>query len=612
MKFEQKFKLVSKYKPTGDQPKAISKLVEGLEKKYKEQTLLGVTGSGKTFTMAGIIEAVQRPTLVISHNKTLAAQLYGEFRQFFPDNAVHYFVSYYDYYQPEAYIPHTDTYIEKESTINEEIDRLRHASTQSLLFRKDVIVIASVSCIYGIGEKEDYLSLGRFFHVGQRMKRNALLGELVKIQFERNDAEFVRGRFRVKGDTIDIFLVNGEAIIRIIMFGDTVERIIEFKIQPEDPKKPWMEGLAESQGIELPEVMILPAKHYMAPEEKIKNAMGGIREELKVRLEELKKEEKMVEAYRLERKTNYDLEMIEQVGYCNGIENYSRHLSGRGPGSPPSTLMDFFPKDFLLFIDESHVTLPQVRGMYFGDQSRKQTLVDFGFRLPSAKDNRPLNYDEFRDKINQVIYVSATPSDFEIRNSKQVAEQIIRPTGLMDPEIEVRPSKNQVTDLIGEIKLRVEKKQRVLVTTLTKRMAEELSEYLTENLIKVTYLHSEIDTLERVDILNDLRSGKVDVLVGINLLREGLDLPEVSLVAILDADMSGFLRNETALLQTIGRAARNIDGKVIMYGERTTPAMHFAIGETNRRRKRQEEYNRINGITPKTIIKALSKGLMES
>jgi excinuclease ABC subunit B len=607
-----KFKIHSEYKPAGDQPKAIETLTAGLRKGYKDQTLLGVTGSGKTFTMAGIIEKTQKPTLIISHNKTLAAQLYGEFRHFFPENAVHYFVSYYDYYQPEAYIPHTDTYIEKEATINEEIDRLRHASTQSLLFRDDVIVIASVSCIYGIGEKEDYLALGRFFFRGQKMKRNMILAELVKIQFERNEKEFYRGKFRVRGDTIDIFLVNGEFIVRIAMAGDTIEKITQFAVHPEDPKKPWMEGLYEKDGVELEKVMILPAKHYMAPEAKIKGAITGIRQELSLRLEILKKEKKDVEAYRLERKTNYDLEMIEQVGYCNGIENYSRHLSGREPGSPPSTLIDFFPKDYLLFIDESHVTLPQIRGMYAGDQSRKETLVSFGFRLPSAKDNRPLNFDEFREKINKVIYVSATPSVFEISNSKQIAEQIIRPTGLMDPAIEVRPGKNQLEDLIREIKLRVEKKQRALVTTLTKRMAEELAEYLTENLIKVKYLHSEIDTLDRVDILNDLRSGKVDVIVGINLLREGLDLPEVSLVAILDADMSGFLRNETSLLQTIGRAARNVDGKVIMYAEKTTPAMSFAISETNRRRKRQEEYNIAHGITPKTIIKELSKKLLET
>jgi excinuclease ABC subunit B len=607
-----KFKIHSEYEPAGDQPKAIEKLAEGLKKGYKDQTLLGVTGSGKTFTMAGIIEKTQKPTLVISHNKTLAAQLYGEFRHFFPENAVHYFVSYYDYYQPEAYIPHTDTYIEKEATINEEIDRLRHAATQSLLFRDDVIVIASVSCIYGIGEKEDYLALGRFFFRGQKMKRNTILAELVKIQFERNDKEFYRGKLRVSGDTIDIFLVNGEFIVRIVMAGDTVEKITQFAVHPEDPKKPWMEGLREKDGIELEKIMILPAKHYMAPEEKIKGALVSIRQELKERLKKLKEEKMDVEAYRLERKTNYDLEMIEQVGYCNGIENYSRHLSGRAPGEPPSTLIDFFPRDYLLFIDESHVTLPQIRGMYAGDQSRKETLVNFGFRLPSAKDNRPLNFDEFRKKINKVIYVSATPSVFEISNSKQVAEQIIRPTGLMDPEIFVRPGKNQLEDLIKEIKLRVEKKQRALVTTLTKRMAEELAEYLTENLIKVKYLHSEIDTLDRVDILNDLRSGKVDVIVGINLLREGLDLPEVSLVAILDADMSGFLRNETSLLQTIGRAARNVDGKVIMYAEKITPAMSFAISETNRRRKRQEEYNTAHNITPMTIKKELSKKLLET
>ena len=604
------FRLHSKFNPTGDQPKAIASLIEGLKRGHREQTLLGVTGSGKTFTMANIIQAMQRPTLIISHNKTLAAQLYEEFSSFFPDNAVHYFVSYYDYYQPEAYIPQTDTYIEKESTINEEIDRLRHASTQALLNRRDVIIVASVSCIYGIGEKKDYQAMGRTFHVGQAIKRNDLLMSLVRIQYERNDADFYRGKFRVKGDTIDINLATGENIIRIVMFGDTIEKILDFRVKP-DSKKPISSlDLRNKKAVNLEEINILPAKHFMAQEEKIRNALVAIREELKTQVEELKKQEKLVEAYRLERRTNYDLEMIEEIGYCNGIENYSRHFSGRAPGEPPETLISFFPDDYLLFVDESHVTLPQIRGMYAGDQSRKQTLIDFGFRLPSARDNRPLNFDEFNTKINQVIYVSATPSAYEIGRSKEVVEQIIRPTGLLDPEIEIRKSEGQVRDLIKEIEQTIAKKQRVLVTTLTKRMAEELTEYLTDRRIKVQYLHSEVDTLERVEILNDLRSGRYDVLVGINLLREGLDLPEVSLVAILDADMAGFLRNETSLMQTIGRAARHSEGRVILYGDRMTPAMRFAIDETKRRRKRQLQYNEKHGIVPKTIVKAMGRGLL--
>ena len=597
------FKLYSKYNPAGDQPAAIEKLTAGLEAGKKNQTLLGVTGSGKTFTMANIIEKTQKPTLVMSHNKTLAAQLYGEFKQFFPQAAVHYFVSYYDYYQPEAYIPQTDTYIEKEATINEEIDRLRHASTQSLINRKDVIIVASVSCIYGLGEKKDYEKLGLIFSVGQKIKRNELLRRLVNIQYERNDTAFYRGQFRVNGGIIDIHLSTGESVVRIEMYGDEIENIYIFNIKPGGAKPVWASDLKNKQAVKLDSINILPAKHFMTPKDRMEKALANIRLELKQRLDELTKQGKQIEAYRLERKTNFDLEMIEQVGYCNGIENYSRHLTGRASGKPPSTLMDFFPKKFLLFIDESHVTIPQIRGMYAGDQSRKQTLIDFGFRLPSAKDNRPLNFKEFNSKINQVIYVSATPRDYEIRRSKQVVEQIIRPTGLLDPEVTVRPSTGQIPDLLKEIKKTVAKKQRVLVTTLTKRMAEELAEYLAEEKIKVQYLHSEIKTLERVDILRDLRQGKYDVLVGINLLREGLDLPEVSLVAILDADMSGFLRNETSLMQTMGRASRHVEGKVIMYGDKITPAITYAVNKTKRRRKMQIADNKKHGVTPKSIKK---------
>ncbi|MCD4761575.1 excinuclease ABC subunit UvrB [bacterium] len=596
-----KFILKSKFKPAGDQSGAINKLVKGLNKGFHDQTLLGVTGSGKTYTMAKIIEETQRPTIVISHNKTLAAQLYSEFRQFFPDNAVHYFVSYYDYYQPEAYIPQTDTYIEKEATINEEIDRLRHASTQSLINRRDVLIVASVSCIYGIGEPEDYAKMGLSFHVGQIIIRNELLRQLVHIQFERNDIAFYRGQFKAKGDTVDIHLSTGEAVIRIRLLGDEIEKILIFTVRPSGTKPVLAAYLNIKKAQNLEEVTILPAKHFITPEKKMNKALTLIRAELKKRLTVLKKQKEEVAAYRLERKTNYDMEMIEEIGYCNGIENYSRHLTGRQPGLPPATLLDFFPEDYLIFIDESHVSIPQIRGMYAGDQSRKQTLIDFGFRLPSAKDNRPLNFKEFYSKINQIIYVSATPREFEINNSRQIAKQIIRPTGLLDPKVDVRPSTGQIEDLVLEIEKRTAKKQRVLVTTLTKRMAEELTEYLAEKQIKVQYLHGDIKTLERVDILRDLREGKYDVLVGINLLREGLDLPEVSLVAILNADMSGFLRNEISLMQTMGRASRHAEGKVIMYGDKITTAMRYAINETKKRRRKQIAYNKKHKITPRTI-----------
>ena len=595
---EKQFVLHSEYKPQGDQPQAIQKLVEGIRSGLKHQVLLGVTGSGKTFTMAKVIEAIQRPTLVLAHNKTLAAQLYSEFKEFFPENAVEYFVSYYDYYQPEAYIPQSDLYIEKDSSINDEIDRLRHSATSSLLQRKDVIIVASVSCIYGLGSPEDYEALTLSIKSGDFRDRGQILRRLVGIQYSRNDLGFTRGTFRVRGDVIEVIPAYGENIIRIELFGDEVDKIVEV-----DP-------LTGEVLNKLDEIKIFPATHYITSEEKMKIAVQNIEAELEERLAEFREAGLLLEAQRLEQRTRFDLEMMLEVGYCQGIENYSRYLAGYGPGEAPATLFDYFPKDFLMFIDESHVTIPQVGGMYAGDRSRKETLVKFGFRLPSALDNRPLRFDEFEKRLNQVIYVSATPGSYELKHGQQVVEQIIRPTGLVDPEISVRPVAGQVDDLIEEIRVRVERQERVLVTTLTKKMAESLTEYLTEVGIKVRYLHSEIDTLERVAILRDLRMGKFDVLVGINLLREGLDLPEVSLVAILDADKEGFLRSETSLIQTIGRAARNVEGKVIMYADRITDSMRRAIDETERRRQKQLQYNEIHGITPETVRKTVRDLIM--
>jgi len=591
---EKVFELVSEFQPTGDQPEAIEKLSMGVEAGIKEQVLLGVTGSGKTFTMANIIANANRPTLVLAHNKTLAAQLCSEFREFFPNNAVEYFISYYDYYQPEAYIAHTDTYIEKDSSINEEIDRLRHSATSALFERRDVIVVSSVSCLYGLGDPIDYKSMVISLRVGQERTLDDVLRKLTEIRYERNDIDFSRNKFRVRGDTLEVYPAywTGRAI-RVEFFGDEVDRISEINA---------VSGMVERY---IDHVAIYPASHYVASREKLERAMQDIRKECDEQVAFFNENNKLIEAQRIAQRTNYDLEMLTEIGFCSGIENYSRVIQGREPGTPPTTLLDYFPDDFLLLVDESHVTLPQCRAMYAGDRSRKDALVNYGFRLPSAYDNRPLNFEEFNSKLNQVIYVSATPADYELTRSGQTVEQVIRPTGLLDPVVEVRPIEGQIDDLIGEINARSAKNERVLVTTLTKKMAEDLTDYFIKTGIRVRYMHSDIGAMERMEIIRDLRMAKFDVLVGINLLREGLDLPEVSLVAILDADKEGFLRSETSLIQTIGRAARNAEGLVIMYADRITDSMRAAIDETSRRRQIQSDYNTAHGIVPKTIIKSI-------
>lgn len=591
---EAKFKLVSDYQPSGDQPEAIRQLVEGIQAGEKEMTLLGATGTGKTFTMSNVIAQVNKPTLVMAHNKTLAGQLYSEFKEFFPDNAVEYFVSYYDYYQPEAYVPSSDTFIEKDASINDEIDKLRHSATSSLVERRDTIVVSSVSCIYGLVNPEDYKKNVKSLRIGTEMSREELLQMLVEMQFERNDIDFQRGRFRVRGDSVEIFLPSrAETTIRVEFFGDEIDRIRE------------IDALTGEILADLKYVAIFPATHFISSTEQTNSAIKSIRAELEVQLEKLRKENKLLEAQRLEQRTNYDMEMLQEMGYVSGIENYSRHMDGRQPGEAPYTLLDFFPDDSLFIIDESHMTMPQIRGMYKGDRSRKEMLVEHGFRLPSALDNRPLTLEEFQERVPQINYISATPADYERERSTRIVEQIIRPTGLLDPIVEVRPIEGQIDDLISEINLRIEKNERVFITTLTKKMSEDLTDYFKEIGIKVAYLHSDVKTLERTEIIRDLRMGEYDVLIGINLLREGLDVPEVSLVTILDADKEGFLRNETSLIQTIGRAARNENGKVIMYADRMTRSMSVAIDETERRRAVQEEYNEKHGITPTTIRKGV-------